>query len=95
MGRVLSTEYPLLIGELFLKVLCQHDKRSKATSLISGKRKEVRTGKKVVDREQYPLCLVLPEIRVKLSMFLNEEGNEFTLFVNGRTVYALPYLYRK
>ena len=28
-------------------------------------------------------------------MFLNEDGNEFNLFVNGRTVYSLPYLYRK
>lgn len=39
------------------------------------------------------MSLVLPEIGIKLSMNLNEEGTEFTLKVNGRSVYALPYIY--
>ena len=71
-GRILSTMYALLIGIHFLKVVGQYDKRTSTTSLISGKRKEVRKGKKLLDREQYPLCLVLPELQVKLSLFLNE-----------------------
>ena len=94
-GRIFSTVYALLIGVHFLKVVGQYDKRTRTTSLISGKRKEVRKGQKLLDREQYPLCLVLPELQVKLSLFLNEEGTEFSLFVNGRNVYALPYMYRK
>ena len=94
-GRILSTVYALLIGDHFLKVVGQYDKRTMTTSLISGKRKEVRKGKKLLDREQYPICLVLPELHVKLSLFLNEEGTEFSLYVNGRNVYALPYMFRK
>ena len=94
-GRILSTVYALLIGAYFLKVVGQYDKRTTTTSLISGKRKEVRKGKKLLDREQYPLCLVLPELQLKLSLFLNEEGNEFSLHVNGRNVYALPYIHGK
>ena len=70
-GRILSTEYALLIGDRFLKVIGQFDKRTTTISLVCGKRKEVRKGKKLQDREQYPLCLVLPELRIKLSLFLN------------------------
>ena len=94
-GRILSTVYAFLIGVHFLKVVGQYDKRTITTSLISGKRKEVRKGKKLLDREQYPLCLVLPELQLKLSLFLNDEGNEFSLLVNGRNVYALPYMHGK
>ena len=94
-GRILSTEYALLVGDRFLKVVGQFDKRTTTISLISGKRKEVRKGKKLQDRDQYPICLVLPELQIKLSLFLNEEGNEFWLFVNGNSVYALPYMYGK
>ena len=32
---------------------------------------------------------------IKLSLDLNKDGNEFSLFVNGRNVYALPYFYDK
>ena len=70
-GRILSTKYALLIGDRFLKVDGQFDKRSMTVSLICGKRKEVRKGKKLQDREQYPLCLVLPGLQIKLSLFLN------------------------
>ena len=94
-GRILSTVYTLLIGTHYLKVVGQYDKRTTTTSLISGKRKEVRKGKKLLNREQYPLCLVLPELQLKMSLFLNDEGNEFSLLVNGRNVYALPYMHGK
>ena len=61
--------------------------------MISGKRKEIKKGKKLLDREKYPIHLVIPEMSVKLSLDLNKEGNEFSLFVNARNVYALPYFY--
>ena len=38
-GRELSTEYLLRVGEGFLRVVGKHDKKSKTTSLICGKRK--------------------------------------------------------
>ena len=62
--------------------------------MITGKRKEIRRGK-LLDREKYPIHLVIPEEQVKLSLDLNREGNEFSLFVNARNVYALPYFYGK
>ena len=50
-GRVLSTEYVLRVGdESLIKVICQFDKRTTTTSLISGKRKEIKKGKKLLDR---------------------------------------------
>lgn len=92
-GRMISTEYALRVGESYIKVLCQHDKKSTTTSLITGKRKEIKKGKKLLNREQYPISLVIPEFSVKLSLDLDEEGKEFLLLVNGRSIYALPYFY--
>lgn len=94
-GRVVSTEYALRVGDGYIRVLCQHDKKTTTTSLICGKRKEIKKGKKLLDREQYPISLVIPEFSVKLSLDLDAVGKEFHLFVNGRSVYALPYVYGK
>ena len=60
-------------------------------SLKSGKRKEVRTGKKLADRSQYPLNIVFPENNLKLNMDLSADANVFTLMVNNRDYYQLPY----
>ena len=94
-GRELTTEYLLLFGDAFIKVVGKHDKKTNTTSLVCGKRKDVRKGIKLLHREKIALCLVIPEYQVKLSLRLNEDGTEFELFVNGRTIYALPYVYGK
>ena len=94
-GRELKTEYLLLFGDAYIKVVGKHDKKTNTTSLVCGKRKDVRKGIKLLHREKIALCLVLPEYQLKLSMRPNVDGDEFLLFVNGRIVYALPYIYGK
>ena len=61
------------------------------TTLISGKRQEVRNGKKLTDRSQYPLNIVVPENHLKFNMDLGIDVNMFTLMVNNRDYYQLPY----
>ena len=53
------------------------------TALISGKRKEVRTGKKLTDRIQYPLNIVVPEKDLKFNMDLGADADVFMLMVNN------------
>ena len=57
------------------------------TTLISGKRKEVRTGKKLTDRTQYSLNIVVPERDLKFNMDLGVDSDVFTLMVNNKDYY--------
>ena len=54
----------------------------------------IKTGKKLKQQE-FLIHLVIPEHQLKLSMSLDEDATEFVFFVNGRSVYALPYVYGK
>ena len=91
----MSTIFNLRIGDKFIKIECKHDKRTQTTSVICGKRKEVRNGKKFNDRSIFPLFLVLPELQMKLNIDLDRDQREYTLEVNGRSMYALPYIHGK
>ena len=61
---------------------CQYDERNQVTTLISGKSKEIRKGKKLKDQQQYPLQLSLPQLKIKLHMTLSTENDMFILYVN-------------
>ena len=61
---------------------CQYDERNQVTTLISGKSKEIRKGKKLKDQQQYPLQLSLPQFKIKLHMTLSTENDMFILYVN-------------
>ena len=45
----------MIYDEAFIDVDCQYDERNKVTALVSGKIKEIRVGKKLKDKQQYPL----------------------------------------
>ena len=74
-GRIKKTEFHFFSGENLIQVDCQHDQRNRVTTIISGKRKEVRTGKKLTDISQYPLNLVMPEYNLKFNMDLDIDAN--------------------
>ena len=74
-------------------MVCQHDERNLATAFISGKRKEVRTGKKLKDKSTYPLQLTIPQYKVKLGMDLSAKNDIFMLSVNMMSYIKLPYKY--
>ena len=65
-----------------IDVDCQYDERNQVTTLISGKSKEIRKGKKLKDQQQYPLQLTLPHLRIKVHMTLSTESDMFLLYVN-------------
>ena len=48
-----------------------------------------------MDRSQYPLFLILPELGVKLHCDVSDDGDQFNLFVNGNSYFFLPYRYSK
>ena len=81
-GRVKKTEYNLLQGVNPVTVTCQYDERNVVTALISGKRKEIRKGKKLNDRSQYPLSIVLAESKLKIHMNLGVNSDMFVLQIN-------------
>ena len=51
----------------------------------------MRIGKKMTDRSQYPLSLVLPEQHLKINAILSEENDVFDLFINRVDFFKLPY----
>ena len=61
--------------------------------MVSNKKKEIRIGKKLKDRTQYPLYLVLPEYNAKMHMMLSAKNDMFKLYVNGMEYLSLPYKY--
>ena len=63
------------------------------TALICNKKKEVRKGKKLKDKSQYPLYLVVPELNLKLHMDLGANEDVFELYINSIDFYLHPYLY--
>ena len=65
-----------------IDVDCQYDERNQVTTLISGKSKEIRKGKKLKDQQQYPLQLTLPHLKIKIHMNLSAEHDMFLLYVN-------------
>ena len=78
-----KTTYNFVIGGQPLSIDCQYDQKNMVTALIAGKRKEVRTGMKLKDRKQYPLCLNVPEQQMKLQATLSSDASIFDLYVNG------------
>ena len=49
--REKPAEYSLPSGGCHIRVLCRHDGWTFTTSLTSGKRKEIKKGKKLLNRE--------------------------------------------
>ena len=86
-----KTSFNLIQGQKELKVDCQYDDRNQVTALISGKSKEIRKGKKLKDKSQYPLNLVLAESKLKLNMQLSTEEDSFLLYINSINFHQLPY----
>ena len=73
-GRVLSTTFKLVADDKrVIEVTGKYDKRTRTTYLLCGKRKEIRKGKKLLDRSQYPLSLVLPEWNIKLELDIDDD----------------------
>ena len=56
-------------------------------------REELRVGKKMKDRSQYPLSLTLPEYNLKIQSSLAVENDAFILYVNSVNFLTLPYKY--
>ena len=92
-GRAKKTSYKVLHDGHEILIDCQYDSRNSVTSLISGKRKEIRTGKKLKDRSQYPISLVIPQHNLKLHMNLGADDDIFVLYTNAVNFLALPYKY--
>ena len=92
-GRVKKTSFKILYDGKEVAVVSQYDDRNSATALVSGKKKEIRVGKKMKDRSQYPLSLTLPEYNLKIQSSLAVENDAFILYVNSVNFLTLPYKY--
>ena len=60
-----------------MNIDCQYNNQNHVTALVSNKKKEIRIGKKLKDRTQYPLYLVLPEYNAKMHMMLSSKNDMF------------------
>ena len=65
-GRLKKTTFKLFYDGQEIPIVAQFDERNSATAMVSGKKKEIRVGRKLKDRSQYPLSLTMPEYNLKL-----------------------------
>merc|ERR550532_2572415 len=66
------SEHELIHNNELIIVRTEHNETSLSTALICGKRREVRKGKKLKDRKQYPISMAIAEYGLKLNTDLNE-----------------------
>ena len=92
-GQIKKTAYQIFYDRHKIRVDCQYDESNKMTALICNKKQEVRKGRKLKDRSQYPLYLVVPELNLKLHMDLGANGDVFELYINSFGFYLHTYLY--